>query len=133
MALEIIGILHSVSATQQITDTFSKRDFVLDLTETAANGQVYTNYAQMQMTNQGCGALDNFNIGEQVKVTFNIKGSRVDKDGQVRYFNNLNAFRIERTMPATSPSHIPSSQQPQQNYGQPQFQHPNNTPDDLPF
>jgi hypothetical protein len=38
---------------------------------------------------------DRFNIGDEVKVQFNIKGSRWEKDGRTNYITNLDAWRME--------------------------------------
>ena len=38
---------------------------------------------------------DRFNIGDEVKVSFNLKGTRWEKDGKVNYFTNLDAWRME--------------------------------------
>ena len=39
---------------------------------------------------------NNFNIGDTVKVHFNIKGTRWEKNGNVNYITNLDAWRIEQ-------------------------------------
>lgn len=41
---------------------------------------------------------DRFNIGDEVKVSFNIKGSKWMKDGKENYFTNLDAWRIEQVL-----------------------------------
>jgi hypothetical protein len=59
------------------------------------NGNVYTNYAKMQLVQNKCEILDRFNEGDQVKVSFNIKGNKWEKDGKVSYITNLDAWRVE--------------------------------------
>jgi hypothetical protein len=39
--------------------------------------------------------VDRFNIGDTVKVHFNIKGTKWEKNGNVNYITNLDAWRIE--------------------------------------
>lgn len=39
--------------------------------------------------------LDKFNTGDSVKVYFNIRGTKWNKDGRDLYFTNLDAWRIE--------------------------------------
>ena len=39
--------------------------------------------------------LDRFSIGEEVKVQFNIKGTKWEKDGRTNYITNLDAWRME--------------------------------------
>ena len=38
---------------------------------------------------------DRFSIGDEVKVQFNIKGTRWEKDGKTNYITNLDAWRME--------------------------------------
>lgn len=98
MSLEVTGKLHEVFPIQQIKETFSKREFVLEITDESPSGMVYTNYAAFQLVNNNCNLIDAFQPGEQLKVSFNIRGNRWERDGQVRYITNLNAWRIERVM-----------------------------------
>lgn len=100
MSLEVTGRLHEVFPTQQIKETFSKREFVLELTDESPTGMVFTNYASFQLVNAATGIIDQFQPGEMLKVNFNIRGNRWEKDGQVRYITNLNAWRVERAMAA---------------------------------
>lgn len=100
MSLEVTGRLHEVFPTQQIKETFSKREFVLELTDESPTGMVFTNYASFQLVNSATGIIDQFQPGEMLKVNFNIRGNRWEKDGQVRYITNLNAWRVERAMAA---------------------------------
>jgi len=105
MSLEVTGKLLTKFPTQSIKENFSKREFVLELTDEGANGMVYTNFASFQLVNTNCNVIDQFNEGELLKVSFNIRGNRWEKDGNVRYITNLNAWRVER---ANSPASVGS-------------------------
>jgi len=94
MSLEVTGKLLVKYNTQQVSDRFKKREFVLELAE-EINGNVYTNYAKMQLVQNKCEILDKFNEGDSVKVSFNIKGNKWEKDGKVNFITNLDAWRIE--------------------------------------
>jgi hypothetical protein len=139
MSLEVSGRLHAKFPTQQIKENFQKREFVLELTEESPTGMVFTNYASFQLVNASCGVIDQFNEGEMLKVNFNIRGNRWERDGQVRYITNLNAWRVERAQAqAAMPPQQPQYNQPQ--YNQPQPPPQNNFgggnqqgSDDLPF
>ncbi len=100
MSLEVTGKLLVKNPTQVVSDKFKKREFVLELAE-EINGNIYTNYAKMQLVQQKCDILDKFNEGDLVKVSFNIKGNRWEKDGKVNYITNLDAWRIENAAMAT--------------------------------
>ncbi len=141
MSLEVTGRLHAKFPTQQIKDNFSKREFVLELTDESPTGMVFTNYASFQLVNQSCSVIDQFQEGEMLKVNFNIRGNRWERDGQVKYITNLNAWRVEKAQGATAGTPQPQAQQQYtQQQSQPQqFQQQSNNfgnsnqPDDLPF
>ncbi len=94
MNLEVTGKLIEKYDTNVVSDKFRKREFVLELSE-EINGNIYTSYAKMQLVQNKCDIIDRFNIGEQLKVNFNIRGTRYEKEGKVSYFSNLDAWRIE--------------------------------------
>lgn len=94
MSLEVIGKLIVKQDTQTVSERFKKREFVLELSD-EINGNVYTNYAKLQLVQNKCEILDKFNEGDNVKVSFNIKGNKWEKDGKVNYITNLDAWRIE--------------------------------------
>lgn len=101
MSLEVTGKLLVKYDTQQVNDKFKKREFVVELAE-EINGNTYTNFAKLQLVQNKCDIIDRFNVGDAVKVSFNIKGnSYVDKkDGLTKYITNLDAWRVEAAGPA---------------------------------
>lgn len=96
MALELVGTLYEIFDEQQITPTFKKKEFVLEVVDESPTGMTFTNYASFQLINNSCGLIDNFEKGEKVKVSFNVRGNKWERDGVVRYITNLNAWRVER-------------------------------------
>ncbi|MBS1783765.1 MAG: DUF3127 domain-containing protein [Bacteroidetes bacterium] len=102
MSLEITGKLIVKYDTQQIKDTFKKREFVLDISE-EVNGTVYNNYAKLQLTQAKCDTLNEFNEGDILKVSFNIRGNRWEKEGKVNYITSLDAWRVERATDNSQP------------------------------
>lgn len=94
MSLELTGKLIAIYETQQVKENFKKREFVVELSDDI-NGNVYTNYAKMQLINAKCEIVDRFKEGDIVKVSFNVKGNRWERDGKVNYITNLDAWRIE--------------------------------------
>lgn len=138
MALEVIGKLIEKHPTMQVSERFKKREFVLDITE-EVNGNAYPNFAKMQAVQNRCEILDNFNEGDMVKVSFNIRGNKWEKDGKVNYITSLDAWRIERANAGDNNAYQ-APQAPQQQYqAAPQqtnnFNSAPNTAaaDDLPF
>lgn len=94
MSFEITGKLIQKYPIQTVNERFRKREFVLEL-EDNVNGNIYTNYAKMQLVQQKCELLDRYNEGDIVKVNFNIKGNRWERDGEVRFITSLDAWRLE--------------------------------------
>ena len=95
MTLEITGKLIEKGEIIQVKENFKKREFVLELVE-EINGSPWTNYAKMQLIQNKCEILDRFQIGDMLRVNFNIKGNRYERDGKVSYFSNLDAWRLEK-------------------------------------
>ena len=87
--LKVTGKLIVKGDTQQVSDKFRKREFVIEITE---NG--YTNYAKFQLTQTKCELLDRHNEGDTVEVSFNIKGNKWEKDGRVNFITNLEAWKV---------------------------------------
>ena len=101
MSLELTGKLLLKYDTMQVSEKFKKREFVLELAE-EINGNIYTNYAKMQLVQTKTDIIDRFNVGDMVKVSFNVKGTKYEKDGKVNYFSNLDAWRVENAGAATT-------------------------------
>jgi hypothetical protein len=112
MSLEVTGKLIAKYDAQQVSEKFKKREFVIELAE-EINGNIYTNFAKMQLVQAKCDIIDRFKEGEQVKVSFNIKGNRWERDGKVNYITNLDAWRVESATAA--PNNTAGQQQPAYN------------------
>ena len=96
MSYEITGKLVAVFDIVQRTETFKTREFVIEKTEDIG-GRVITNYAKFQCVQEKTAMPDRFNIGDEVKVQFNIKGTKWVKEGRENYITNLDAWRMETT------------------------------------
>lgn len=91
MSLEINGVIHSIGEITQITDNFKKREFALK----TVDGD-YEQHIAFQTTQDRTDILNYVKVGDAVTVKFNLQGKAYTKDGVTRYFNNLNAWRIEK-------------------------------------
>lgn len=87
---ELTGDVAFIGPTTQVNDIFRKREFVVRV----ADGQ-YDQHVKLQVTQDRCATLDSLQIGQQVKVAFNLRGRPFVKDGNTIYFTNLEAWRIE--------------------------------------
>lgn len=97
MSYELTGKLLIKFDTAQRTETFKTREFVVEKSEDI-NGKLITSYIKFQCVQDRTGIIDRVNEGDEIKVYFNIKGSKWEKDGKVSYFNNLDAWRIEQIL-----------------------------------
>lgn len=102
MSYEIEGLLKVLDNTVQVSDKFKKREFVIEKSEDN-NGQVWVDTIKFQAVQAKCELLDSFGIGEMIKVSFNIKGNKWEKNGKISYFNNLDAWKFEKLGAATEP------------------------------
>ena len=94
MSYELVGKLIAKYETIQRKETFKTREFVIEKSEDI-NGKTITNYVKFQCVQDRTTMPDRFNIGDTVKVLFNIKGSKWNKDGKDNYITNLDAWRME--------------------------------------
>lgn len=122
MSFDIQGKLYEIFDEQQVTGTFKKREFVLEIPDGS-----FTQYVKFQLTQDKCSLLDSYKNGDEVKVTFNLTGKPYTKNGQTMYFSNLQAWRIE---PAANQGGGAPADTPQQEA--PSF-YSSEADDDLPF
>jgi len=97
MSYELTGKLIAKYDTVQRTETFKVREFAVEKTEDIG-GRTIVNYAKFQCVQDKTAIIDKVNIGDDIKVYFNIKGSKWEKDGKTNYFTNLDAWRIEQIL-----------------------------------
>jgi hypothetical protein len=97
MSYELTGKLLIKFDTMQRTESFKTREFVVEKSEDI-NGKLITNFIKFQCVQDRTGIIDRVNVGDEIKVHFNIRGSKWEKDGRVSYFNNLDAWRIEQIL-----------------------------------
>lgn len=127
MSFEITGKLVVKYNTVQRSESFKTREFVIEKSDDI-NGRVITNYIKFQSVQDRTSIVDRHNEGEMVKVYFNIKGTRWEKDGKVNYITNLDAWRMESMMQAQPGG----DRQPDYNTSQ-EMPPAGNSGDDLPF
>ena len=84
MSYEISGKLVAKFNTIQRTETFKTREFVIEKTEDIGGKQI-TNYVKFQCVQDRTSLPDKFNIGDDVKVLFNIKGTKWVKEGKDKF------------------------------------------------
>jgi len=91
LSLELNGTLHEVAPTQQITDKFSKRDFIIEI----PNGN-YLQHIKCEATGKVCGNLDGVRIGSQIQAKCDLRGRIYQKkDGTKGQMNSVVAWDIK--------------------------------------
>lgn len=90
--MELIGKLEVKYDTVTVSEKFKKRDFVL---ATDLNTP-YPNFIQIQLAQDKCAMIDNYNIGDELKVQINITGRLWASPTGNKYFNTITAWRIEK-------------------------------------
>ncbi len=121
MSFEIEGKLIEKFDTVEISETFKKREFVIE-TSNEANGSIYTENIKFQLVQNNVEKLDYSNVNDMIKVKFNLRGRKWEKDGKTNYFNSLDAWFIEK-LGDSQPTSAP----------EPQLETSSQSSDDLPF
>jgi len=118
MAFEITGRVIDISPVNQVSDKFRKREFVIEKKE-AGGGAVFVNYIKFQLIQDKCDLINESFLNEEVKIWFNLKGNKWERDGRINYFTNLDAWKIEKASAQSgernTPSHPPLEDIPPEN------------------
>lgn len=101
MAFEITGKVIDISPVNQVSDKFKKREFVIEKKE-AGGSAVFIDYVKFQLIQDKCDLINESFLNEEVKIWFNLKGNKWERDGKINYFTNLDAWKIEKTSSAPS-------------------------------
>ncbi len=88
--MELTGKLIYVAETQQISEKFSKRDFVIETLEQ------YPQQIKFELHQDRTDLIDPYKIDEVITVSFNLRGrSYEDKNGLTQYSNTLQTWKIQ--------------------------------------
>jgi hypothetical protein len=137
MSFDITGRLAEKFETQKVSERFQKREFVLEIKSSGTTGFEFVDFIKFQSTQDKCSLLDTYDVDDMVKVSFNLRGRKWERDGQVSYFTNLEAWRIEKVQNDMNDSSIESTDP--DDLSSPDVPFPTQPPeddsgvDDLPF
>ena len=87
MSFEVAGKLYKKYDTEQKSERFKAREFVIEVED----GQ-YPQLVKFQLVQDKCDVLDPYEEGEMVNVHFDLRG----REWNGKYFTNLNAWRLEK-------------------------------------
>jgi hypothetical protein len=92
MGIETTGKLHTIFETKQVSERFTKREFVVEL----ADNPKYPQTVLFQLTGDRCQLLDDLKVGDEVRIEFSLRGREWrSPNGDVKYFNSLDVWKIE--------------------------------------
>ena len=126
--MEITGRIKVLGADQQISASFKKRELVVTTEEQ------YPQMIMIEFTQDKGDLLNNYRVGDEVKVSINLRGREwVSPQGETKYFNSIHGWRIEKIQNeapqgGNQPPPMPASDafEPAQNFKEDEH-------DDLPF
>ena len=91
--MNISAKIIEIFETAKVTDTFKKREFVVEYSE---NPQ-YPEFIKFEFIQEKCDLLDSYSINDEVDISFNLKGRKwTDPQGNDKYFNTLQAWKIDK-------------------------------------
>ncbi|CCG52408.1 Protein of unknown function [Flavobacterium indicum GPTSA100-9 = DSM 17447] len=102
--MEVIGKIKVINPTQEVSASFKKRELVVTTEEQ------YPQHILIEFTQARVDDLNNYQVGEPVKVSINLRGREwVNPQGETKYFNSIQGWRIEKMAPASSQTSAPSA------------------------
>ena len=92
MSYSMKGKVKVVGTTLQISEKFSKREFVV-----VDDTNMYPQDIMFQLTQDKCNLIDSLAIGDEVEVSFNLNGREwVNPKGESKFFNTLDVWKISK-------------------------------------
>ncbi len=89
--MEVSGKIKVINAEQQVSASFKKRELVVTTEEQ------YPQFISINFVQDKCDILNNFKVGEPVKVGINLRGREwVSPQGETKYFNDIQGWKVER-------------------------------------
>jgi hypothetical protein len=87
--LTVKGTIKLINEIRVVSDKFSVREFVLTM------GEKYSQDILFQTVNDKMDIIAPYQVGQQVDVSFNLRGREYAAPGKpVKYYNTLDAYKI---------------------------------------
>jgi len=101
--MEVQGKIKMVGETQTFgSNGFRKREVVVTTEEQ------YPQHIMVEFVQDKCDLLNNFGAGQAVKISINLRGREwVNPQGETKYFNSIQGWRIESLQEQASGSGMP--------------------------
>lgn len=90
--VEVLGKIKVLGEIKTYGDNgFRKREVVITTQEQ------YPQHLLIEFIQDRCELLDSFNVGENVKISINLRGREWENpEGEIKYFNSIHGWRIEK-------------------------------------
>ena len=101
--MEIQGKVKLIGETQTFgANGFRKRELVITTEEQ------YPQHIMVEFVQDKTDLLNNCQVGHQVKISINLRGREwVNPQGETKYFNSIQGWRIESLQQESSSSNMP--------------------------
>lgn len=126
--MEVQGKVKMIGETQTFGNNgFRKREIVVTTAEQ------YPQHIMVEFVQDKCDLLNNFGVGQDVKISINLRGREwVNPQGETKYFNSIQGWRIENLQQAP-PAGAPMPPMPPADAFEPATDLKEDEHDDLPF
>jgi len=124
--MEVTGKIKLINETQTFgASGFRKRELVVTTDEQ------YPQMLMIEFVQDKTDILNNYNVGDDVKVQINLRGREwINPEGEAKYFNSIQGWRIEKSQSETTQEMPPIEAV---DAFEPADSVSDNEPDDLPF
>lgn len=101
--MEVQGKIKLIGETQEFgSNGFRKREVVVTTAEQ------YPQSIVVEFVQDKTDLLNNFSVGQDVKISINLRGREwTNPQGEVKYFNSIQGWRIENMTTSESPDMPP--------------------------
>jgi len=125
--MEVTGKIKLIDQTKEVGSAgFKKRDVVVTTDEQ------YPQSILVQFVQDKCDLLNNFQVGDAVKIDINLRGREwINPQGEAVYFNTIQGWRIGKAQAETAAGQAPPM--PAAAAFPPATSLNEDEPDDLPF
>ena len=125
--MEVQGRIKLIDETKTYGNNgFRKRELVVTTEEQ------YPQHIMIEFVQDKCDLLNNFAVGQLVKISINLRGREwVNPQGETKYFNSIQGWRIENLQQETTAEGMPPV--PPMEAFEPAEEFSEEDHDDLPF
>jgi len=101
--MEVQGRVKMIDETKTYGNNgFRKREVVITTEEQ------YPQHILVEFVQDKCDLLNNYSAGQMVKISINLRGREwVNPQGETKYFNSIQGWRIENLQQENSTENIP--------------------------